>query len=316
MVLISSVEGVLQELKEAEAAEEAARTVEAAKAAPGPRPQASPEPDPGQLKSQALEKRLDEPVKLAFSRETPLEDVLAYLKKETHASDAPELPIYIDPGVQEKLKSLVQLDLPGAPLRTSLTLLLGQVDLAWGVHDGLLIVSTPAHLNTIRHIASQLAGTDQDPVNQQILAKLAAPLTLTFPSETPLDEIINTIRRVATSDEAPIPIYLGPPVSLRTRTARGGQFIFDSKPVGSIPVQINIKDIPIRTCLAVILSQPQVLAPRGSGGVSTLDARVIGGVLIIGETNWFGSLSIPKGVFGRGVGSGMMGGAIGGAGFR
>jgi RNA polymerase sigma factor (sigma-70 family) len=329
MVIISSVEGVLQELREAEAEAEAAETAQATtKPAPGAAPAPGPErsqpapteSDPGQLKSQALEKRLDEPIQVAFSKETPLEDVLAYLKNPAQASDAPELPIYVDPSVRDKLKSLVQLDLPGAPLRTSLTLLLGQVDLVWGVQDGLLIVSDRARLGTIGQIAFQLAhgpvgpNLGGAPRDQEILAKLAAPITLSFPRETPLNEIINRIRHVAPGPDHPsIPIYLGAPALANLRrpsTDTAG--LTGPRSLGSLPVQIDIKDVPIRTCLALVLAQPEVFGPMG--GTSALDARVLGGVVIIGETSWLQSHATPEGGFGSGVGRGMMGGMMGGPG--
>jgi RNA polymerase sigma factor (sigma-70 family) len=331
MLFISSVEGVLQELKEAEAAAEAAGRLQATtKAAPGPAANAAPEspqtkaePDAGQLKSQALEKRLDEPVKLAFAKETPLEDVLAYLKKAPEGSDAPELPIYVDPGVYDKLKSLVQIDLPGAPLRTALTLLLGQVDLAWGDQDGLVIISTPAHLQTIGRIGIQLATEiafppqARIPLNQKLLARLATPVTLAFPRETPLGEIVNAIRLATQGpDHPPIPIHLGPPALgvLEPRTRAAARL--EPKSLGSLPVQIDVKDVPIRTCLALVLTQAEVYGARGESA-STLDARVTGGVVIIGEAGWVQSLSIPEGGFGggAGMGMGMMGGMMGG-GFR
>src|SRR5262249_52847404 len=163
-------------------------------------------------------------------------------------------------------------------------------ELAWGAKDGLLIVSTTPNLQTIGQIAVQLGhgsvGPDlgEVPRNQEILAKLAAPITLSFPGKTPLDEIINKIRQAATGpDHASIPIYLGPPVGTLVAESQ------ETKRLGSLPVQIDVKDVPIRTCLALVLAQPEVFAPMG--GSSALDARVSGGVVIVGETSWLQSFA-------------------------
>ena len=99
--------------------------------------------------------RLDEPVNLAFPKQTPLEDVFQFLKTAAQTPDGAGLPIYIDPDVQGKFKDLVQIDLQGVPLRTTLSLLLNQVGLTWSVQDGLLIIATHEKIQRIFHLMSQ-----------------------------------------------------------------------------------------------------------------------------------------------------------------
>ncbi len=286
MVIISSVDGVLEELKEAEAVEDVAGTIphppsageanEAgpAKAAPEQRPDpvvADQEPTPvldlGEQRSEALEKRLDEPVNLAFTKETPLEDVFAYLEKSVRMPDGSGLPIYVDPDERTRLKSLVEIDLPGVPLRTTLKLLLNQVGLEWTVQDGLLIISTGKTIERISEIAYNITPDDEPDHNQLLLLpKLVAPVTLTFPEMTPLDEVIKAIRTATRRPEDEgVPIYLGPPVNIykfrrirKRRSADVRSELVETKKVGSMLVSIELKDVPFRTCLALVLAQTRL----------------------------------------------------------
>jgi hypothetical protein len=97
--------------------------------------------------TQSIIERLNEPITMSFSSETPLEDVLKYIKQATSGKDGQTpIPIYVDPvGLQEQdrtMTSTVQIDLDGVPLKTSLRLLLKQLNMAYCVHDGVLIISS------------------------------------------------------------------------------------------------------------------------------------------------------------------------------
>ena len=137
------------------------------------------------------------------------------------------------------------------------------------------------------------------------MRKLDAPVTVSFADATPLGEVITAIRKTIKGPEgAEIPIYFGPAVSLL------GESGFSETKVGEIPVQIDLKDVPLRTCLALLLAQP--LLARFLGHSSELDGRIMDGVLIIGESSWLQSLQLPEGGFGGGMGG--MGGGMGGSG--
>jgi RNA polymerase sigma factor (sigma-70 family) len=101
----------------------------------------------GSPKTKAILAKLDELVAMNFPNETPLEDVLKFIKSATQKGNEPGLPIYIDPvGLQDAEKTLastVALDLEGVPLKTALRLALKQLGLAYCVKDGLLIISSP-----------------------------------------------------------------------------------------------------------------------------------------------------------------------------
>ncbi|SIO28651.1 hypothetical protein SAMN05444166_3506 [Singulisphaera sp. GP187] len=89
--------------------------------------------------------KLDDPISMSFGNETPLEDVLKYIKRATTGTNDNGIPIYVDPmGLQKAEKSMtspVTLDLEGVPLKTTLRLILKQVGLTYTVKDGLLTIT-------------------------------------------------------------------------------------------------------------------------------------------------------------------------------
>ncbi|MFO0950940.1 MAG: RNA polymerase sigma factor [Isosphaeraceae bacterium] len=91
--------------------------------------------------------RLEKPLAMKFPNETPLEDVLKYIKASSEVAGGTPLQIYVDPvglqAAEQTLTSPVTLDLDHVPLRTSLRLALKQLGLAYCVSDGLLIISSP-----------------------------------------------------------------------------------------------------------------------------------------------------------------------------
>jgi hypothetical protein len=97
-------------------------------------------------KTQAIVAKLDEPISMNFANETPLEDVLKYIKSATQGPNDSGIPIYVDPvGLQEAEKTLtspITLDLEGVPLKTTLRLLLKQLGLTYTVKDGLLTITS------------------------------------------------------------------------------------------------------------------------------------------------------------------------------
>ena len=350
MLMIGTPEGILKELEEAEktaGADDApvAAAVEPPQARPTPpvaagRPEAGadplsseklaevltpsanltdsvlepPKPDPGTLKTRAIWKALDKPAKLAITRGTPLSEVLKTLKTSVKAIDGGELQIFVDPAVAHSLEREIEFDLEGIPLRTSLSLLLSQVGLNWGLQDGVLIVSTTQGLTNYQRIAAhfshefnihdQLAPSFE--LSPEFLAKFDAPITLSFPEETPLEEVLKAIRAATKGPgDSGIPVFYGPPVTIWDRP--------DPEKIGRLPTRIDVKDVPLRTCLALLLASQGPGKDLGQGmGASppVLDGRLLEGLLVVGPANWVQSLSIPQGGFGPGMGpvQGMGGG--------
>jgi RNA polymerase sigma factor (sigma-70 family) len=117
-------------------------------------------------KSKDLFKKLEEPISMSFANETPLDDVLKYIKQATTSKTYAGIPIYIDPkGLSEANKSLtstVSIDLDGVPLKTTLRLLLKQLDLAYCVRDGVLIISSvPGIMGELQEANSELEAHDE-----------------------------------------------------------------------------------------------------------------------------------------------------------
>jgi RNA polymerase sigma factor (sigma-70 family) len=120
-------------------------------------------------KSKAILKKLEEPISMSFTNETPLEDVLKYIKAATTTQTYTGIPIYVDPkGLKEAeatLQSPIALDLDGVPLKTTLRLMLKQIGLAFCVRDGVLMISSVQGINEeLREAQSELGATypDQD----------------------------------------------------------------------------------------------------------------------------------------------------------
>lgn len=98
-------------------------------------------------KSRMILEKLDEPITMPFTEETPLEDILKYIHQATTNSTYQGIPIYVDPiGLQEAKKSMTStvsnMELDGVPLRRTLQLLLKQLDLTYFVEDGILYITS------------------------------------------------------------------------------------------------------------------------------------------------------------------------------
>ena len=97
-------------------------------------------------KTKSIIAKLDEPISMSFGNETPLEDVLKYIKSATQGPNDNGIPIYVDPvGLQEAEKTMtspITLDLEGVPLKTTLRLMLKQLGLTYTVKDGLMTITS------------------------------------------------------------------------------------------------------------------------------------------------------------------------------
>jgi hypothetical protein len=97
-------------------------------------------------KTRQILEKLDEPIPMPFANETPLDDVLKYIKQSTTTPTFQGIPIYVEPvGLQDaerSLNSTIQMDLEGVALRRTLQLVLAQLDLAYFVEDGFLVITS------------------------------------------------------------------------------------------------------------------------------------------------------------------------------
>ncbi|HEY2155893.1 MAG TPA: RNA polymerase sigma factor [Isosphaeraceae bacterium] len=106
-------------------------------------------------RNKLIEARLEKPVVMSFANETPLEDVLKYIKEATKDEKGKTIPIYINPiglqNAEKTMTSAVKLDLEDIPLRTTLRLLLEQLDLDYRIRDGMLYISDQNSLQEDDH---------------------------------------------------------------------------------------------------------------------------------------------------------------------
>lgn len=99
--------------------------------------------------SRRIREQLERPVDMHFANETPLTDVLKYVRSATTSEAMPEgLPIYLDPiGLQEAERtetSPIRIDLSRVPLGTSLRLALRQLGLDYMIKGGVLHITSEA----------------------------------------------------------------------------------------------------------------------------------------------------------------------------
>ena len=90
---------------------------------------------------------LEQPVPMPFQDETKLADVLKHIKAATRQPGGQSIPIYVDPiGLSEADKTMAStiriVDLAGVALKTSLRHCLDQLDLAYSIRNGLLLITS------------------------------------------------------------------------------------------------------------------------------------------------------------------------------
>lgn len=89
-------------------------------------------------------KALNQPLPMRYPDAVTLEEMIKAIQVATRGPDDRGIPIYVDPfGLQEveqTMQSLIRLDYEGVPLRKSLRLALGQLQLTYEVSDGLLTI--------------------------------------------------------------------------------------------------------------------------------------------------------------------------------
>jgi hypothetical protein len=128
-------------------------------------------------RNKALLERLEEPLSMSFPDDTPLDDVIKYIKATTAKTGQTPLPIYVDPkGLQEADKTMqspVTLDLDGVPLKTTLRLLLKQLGLAYCVRDGVVIISSVQGVREeLAEAARELLGSADEELNLQMMNQM------------------------------------------------------------------------------------------------------------------------------------------------
>ena len=119
--------------------------------------------------TKAVLEALDKPFTLRMTENSTLGDLLKQIKESLATSDGRKVPVYIDPqGIEEAgaaLNSPVAIDLQDVPLRLSLRLALKQLNLAYCVREGVVIISSlDGILQELKEAESELIGLHPDKV--------------------------------------------------------------------------------------------------------------------------------------------------------
>ena len=110
-------------------------------------------------RTKAVLAKLDMLIQMPFADATPLEDILKYVSQATTTANSAGISVVVDAfGLQQvgkSLQSTISIDVEGAPLMTTLRLLLKQLGLAYTIEDGLVVVSSP---EVIQKLEPRLGG--------------------------------------------------------------------------------------------------------------------------------------------------------------
>jgi hypothetical protein len=206
--------------------------------------------------TKAILAKLEKPLSMNFATDTPLSDVMKYIKNATEDAVAGlpgGIPIYVDPiGLQDADKTMadtVMLQLEGVSLKLSLELLLKQVGLSYCAKHGFLFVSTAEKITNWKQSSDEISlpNGDQSIGTRRTLAKLNEPLSMNFATDTPLSDVMKYIqdatRDVAAGLPNGIPIYVDS-VSLQEADTTVADTIW-----------IQLEGVPLRYTLKLLLSQ-------------------------------------------------------------
>jgi hypothetical protein len=191
--------------------------------------------------------KLEKPVAMPFPNETPLDDVLKYIKQATKdgPNDHLDLPIYVDPiGLHEVKKTLTStftLNVEDTPLKLTLAKVLGQLGLEYAVHDEVLFISSPDRIERER---GQTVTVPRllTPKSKAVLAQLDQPYAMPFPEETPLADLLKYVTQATT-----------------TATALGIPIVVDAIGLDEVgatlqsTVSIDLEGVPLKTTLRLVL---------------------------------------------------------------
>jgi len=198
-----------------------------------------------EITTQSILNKLDWPIAMAFPNEFPLEDVLRYITQATATPNSSGIPIYVDPlGLQEADKtitSLVSIDLDGVPLRVTLRLALQQLGLVYQVRDGVLIITS---LESADATIPEPKSPVGDAMTARIIEKLDQPIAMSFPNETPLEDVLKYIKQATQGpNDSGIPLYVDP------------LGLVEADKTMNALVSLDLEGVPLKTTLRLLLKQ-------------------------------------------------------------
>ena len=238
----------------------------------GPRPADAISPQ-----TKAILAALDESIPMDFANETPLNDVLTYIKQAKWKGRKPtdaDIPIYVDPlGLKETGKTLastVRMNVTGVPLNVALPQLLGQLGLAYNVKDEVLMISSFKDIERERNEAATLA-VDASPKTKLVEAMLDQLIPMSFAIAPSLDDVLSYIKQATTTPSSDgIPIFVD---------QTGLQ---EAKRSLASTVSMDLYGVPLKTTLKLMLKQFGLAYTVKDGRLIISSAEGIGKLKVAG----------------------------------
>jgi serine/threonine protein kinase len=212
--------------------------------------------------SREIAAEFDEPIAMRFPDDTPLKNVLKYLKTAMRGRKGMGIQVYVDPKglakVGKTLASPVTMDVEGAPLRPTLRLLLKQLGLVFSLKKGMLYITAEnqggmmggmgmmGQMMQMRGMGGGMGTIAEDisPRTKAASAKLDKPIAMKFPDGTPLKDVLEYIKQATKGPNDPgIPIYVDP------------NGFREAEETLTSTVTIDLENIPLKDSLELILDQ-------------------------------------------------------------
>jgi hypothetical protein len=220
--------------------------------------------------------KLDMLIPMKYPEGTPLENVLSDIKKATKGPNDPGIPIYVNPiGLQEVEKSLtstITIDVETSPLKTTLPLILKQLDLTYYISDGLLVITSNESVIEEEMRAIHVIAFDKSSRTKAIVAALDKPVAMPFAQETPLEDVLNHIKTATKRPaDSGIAIYVNP-IGLQ-----------EAEKSMASTIRIDVEGVPLRTTLRLLLRQLDLgyYVKDGMLNISSLEDRNLDGDIFV-----------------------------------
>jgi hypothetical protein len=203
---------------------------------------------PDSPRTKAILAKLDERVSMVFPNDTPLGQVLNYVKQTAkNGPDDSGIPIYVDPVGLDQAEvpffATVTINAKDVPLKVALANVLEQHHLAYVVKDEFLLISSPDGIEEDLQERSVTVGF-ASPKTKAVLAALERPVSMGFANETPLEEVVSYIKQATKT-----PAFPGLSIILDDYGFR------EAEKTPASPVSVELEGVPLKTTLRLMLKQ-------------------------------------------------------------
>ncbi len=197
--------------------------------------------------SKAILAKLEKRLPMPFPNETPLDDVIKYIRTRTAGPHDIGIQIYLDPAglklAKRSLTSTFTLDVENALLKETLPRVLEQLQLDFVVDDGVLFISASELIERDRK-EPVVVAKDDSPKTKLVLKTLDDPYQFPFPDATTLEDIVRYVTQATTGPNGP---------ALKIEVDPHG--LYNANCTMQSTVQIDLEGVPLRTSLRLALKQ-------------------------------------------------------------